>query len=66
MKLDDDTIWSIKDGHIPDIDSHAEEVSNNIPDFGRMVGLHWSSNELLSLLHWELGKSTVCLSKPSQ
>jgi hypothetical protein len=34
MKLDDDTTWLVEDGHIPDIDSHTEEVSDNIPDFG--------------------------------
>jgi hypothetical protein len=34
MKLDDDTTWSVEDGHIPDINSHCEEVSDNIPDFG--------------------------------
>jgi hypothetical protein len=33
MKLDDDTMWSTEDGQIPGINSHADELSDDIPDF---------------------------------
>ena len=32
MKLDDETMWSIEDGPIPDIGLHADELSDDIPD----------------------------------
>jgi hypothetical protein len=32
MKLDDETMWSIEDGPIPDIGLRADELSDDIPD----------------------------------
>ena len=32
MKLDDETMWSIEDGPIPDISLHANKLSDDILD----------------------------------